>query len=307
MALAPLLLLGGDAGTAAADAGATVFKGVDVFDGSSLLRGRTVTVVNGKIESVGAEAPAPKGAVVIDGAGKTLLPGLIDCHTHDWSVDMLRQSLVFGVTTQLNMFGHPAFAAAMRDGQRNGLADDRADLYSAGMLVTAPGGHGTQFGIPVPPLSRPEDADAFVAARLAEGSDYIKIAYEDGRSIGRALPCLSQETVAATIEAAQARGVLAVVHVMARELARNAVEAGADGLVHVWMDEPIDDALLASMVKVPRTGRPCFVIPTLNVNQTVTGGPSGKPLVGDPALSPYLSSAAIKGLEATFPVAASAA
>jgi imidazolonepropionase-like amidohydrolase len=60
-----------------------VFYNVDVFDGYHILRGRTVTVEDGMIRSVTAAAVRPPdSAVVIDGAGRTLLPGLIDAHVH---------------------------------------------------------------------------------------------------------------------------------------------------------------------------------------------------------------------------------
>src|SRR5437870_8030417 len=56
---------------------------VDVFDGYHILRGRTVTVEDGMIRSVtAAGVRPPDSAVVIDGAGRTLLPGLIDAHVH---------------------------------------------------------------------------------------------------------------------------------------------------------------------------------------------------------------------------------
>jgi hypothetical protein len=52
------------------------------------------------------------------------------------------------------------------------------DLFSAGTLVTPPGGHGTEYGFPIPTITAADQADAFVAARVAEGSDYIKIVYD---------------------------------------------------------------------------------------------------------------------------------
>src|SRR5437870_10936898 len=60
-----------------------VFYNVDVFDGYHILRGRTVTVEDGMIRSISAAGVRPPdSAVVIDGAGSTLLPGLIDGHVH---------------------------------------------------------------------------------------------------------------------------------------------------------------------------------------------------------------------------------
>src|SRR4051794_15380871 len=57
---------------------ATVFEHVRVFDGKALTEPQDVVVVDGRI----ASGPAPARAVHVDGSGKTLLPGLIDCHVH---------------------------------------------------------------------------------------------------------------------------------------------------------------------------------------------------------------------------------
>jgi hypothetical protein len=90
-------------------------------------------------------------------------------------------------------------AAAMRAEQNAGKGPDRADLRSAGTLVTAPGGHGTEYGVPIPTLAGPKDAQAFVDARIAEGSDYIKLVKDDGSAFGFHRPTLDRETLAAAI------------------------------------------------------------------------------------------------------------
>src|SRR5262245_50793878 len=77
-----------------------VIRNVRVFDGSRVVPDRTVVVQDGKIQSVGRGGRVPEGAEVVDGRGKTLLPGLIDAHTHVFGI-ALRQALMFGVTTEL--------------------------------------------------------------------------------------------------------------------------------------------------------------------------------------------------------------
>ena len=153
-------------------------RDVRLFDGVKVVEHATVDVRGGAIVAVREAAAAGAGAspsTVVDGAGKTLLPGLIDAHAHVWEREHLAQSLAFGVTTVLDQFSSPGFDAAMRDEQKRGAANDRADLRSAGILVTAPKGHGTEYGFEIPTLAPGDDAQAFVDARLAEGSDWIKI------------------------------------------------------------------------------------------------------------------------------------
>jgi imidazolonepropionase-like amidohydrolase/pimeloyl-ACP methyl ester carboxylesterase len=283
-------------GSPARGADTLVFRNVDVFDGSKMQRGVSVVVRKGVIESVGKEAKAPAGAEIIDGAGLTLLPGLIDCHSHTFAEAMLQQALVFGVTTELDMFTDFHLAASFRQQQRAGRARNRADLYSAGTLVTAKGGHGTQFGLTIPTIAGPEEAVKFVDARLEEGSDYIKIVYEDGKPFGIKFTPISKETLAAVVVAAHQRHKLAVVHVSARERARDALAADVDGLVHLFVDQPIDDALVRLAVD-----KKAFVVPTLTVLQSAGGTPSGQVLLEDAALAPFLTATDAQGLKGSFP------
>ena len=82
---------------------------------------RSVLVEGGIIRSVGGEHPAsPADANVVDGTGKTLLPGLIDAHTHTIGENALQQAPVFGVTTDLDMFTDPSTAARIKKEQEEG-------------------------------------------------------------------------------------------------------------------------------------------------------------------------------------------
>jgi imidazolonepropionase-like amidohydrolase len=264
------------------------FTDVRVFDGQRVLPRATVMVDGDHIVAVGRDAPPP-GVTVVPGAGRTLLPGLIDAHAHVFEGAQLEQSLAFGVTTVLDMFTTPAALGALRAADGPG----RAGLRSAGVLATAPGGHGTQYGIPIPTLTRPEEAQAFVDARLAEGSDYIKIVLEGGVAYGRTLPTLDAPTVAALVKAAHARKKLAVVHVGTHDEARVALEAGADALVHLPTDRQPPAGFGAFVA-----GRRAFVVPTLSVLRTLQGGAS--PLLEDRAVTAFLAPAARSSLANTF-------
>jgi imidazolonepropionase-like amidohydrolase len=280
---------------AQSETGATLFHHVRVFDGTRSFGERDVLISDGKIAAIAANISAPSGATVIDGTGETLLPGLIDSHTHTWG-DALQQALVFGVTTELDMFTDPNFAASMRAEQKKGNVANRADLYSAGILATAPHGHGTEYGVAVPTLTSPDSAQAWVDARLAEGSDYIKIIIDDGSAYGVHIPTLSRDIVAALVKAAHARGKLAVAHIGTLAEARMAVDVGVDGLEHLFLDVPPD----------PDFGRfvaahHAFVVPTLTVLKSIADSSGVAQLAVDPRLSPYLSASSRGTIDAKFP------
>src|SRR5947207_3909295 len=82
-----------------------VVRDVRVFDGERTLQHRSVLVDSGRIVRIGP-AHMPTQGAEIDGRNRTLLPGLIDSHVHvaDSAESALRQALVFGVTTVLDMF-----------------------------------------------------------------------------------------------------------------------------------------------------------------------------------------------------------
>lgn len=270
-----------------------VFQDVELFDGREFRTGMTVVVQDGTVTAVAADAEVPEAAQVIDGTGRTLLPGLIDSHVHVFSPEALEQSAVFGVTAVLDMFTDPAFAAAMRSAQP---ASDRADLYSAGVLATAAGGHGTQFGLSIPTLAGPEEAAGWVEERLREGSDYIKVVLESGEELGMTLPTLDDATLRAVIDEAHARGALVVTHVQTLEDARRAIEAGTDGLAHMFVDAVPSDEFVQAAVEAG-----IFVVPTLAVFQTIGGESTDASVLTDEHLAPFLTQADRQNLGAPFP------
>jgi len=247
-------------------------RDVRVFDGKKVIEKATVLVRDGKIENVAAAMKIPADAQVVDGKGKTLLPGLIDSHTHIFG-NGLQQSVQFGVTTDIDMFTSVEIVKAMKGQQAAGPNPDRADLVSCGTVATAPGGHCTEYGLIIPTLSRPEEAQAFVDARIAEGSDFIKIIYGHGGQF----PCLDKPTLAALITAAHNRKKLAAVHVEILQDASDAIECGADILAHVWCDREMNDGLLA-LTRKNRT----ILIPTLTVISSICGLKPGFALINDP-------------------------
>jgi len=272
-----------------------IIRGARIFDGHKTIPQADVWVEDGTIKAVGKDLKVPAGVTVVDGTGDTLLPGLIDAHTHAWG-DALKQALVFGVTTEMDMFTSVDFMQKQKKDQTEGRALDAADLFSAGTLATAPGGHGTEYGMTIPTLTAPAEAQAWVDARIAEGSDYIKIVLDDASTYGGHRPTLSVDTLKALVDAAHKRSKLAVVHIGSQKDAREAISAGADALVHLFADSaPAPDfANFAAAHHV-------FIIPTLDVLESVSGIPSGKSLVGDARLAPYLDADARASLTRGFP------
>ena len=236
---------------------------VKVFDGEAFRPELDVWVEDGRIRRVGRALDLPADLARVDGRGRTLVPGLIDGHVHTFG-STLNDALRFGVTTVLDQFSDPQLVASKRAARNTLARADEADLFSAGMLATAAGGHGTQFGVPVETVSGPDEAAAWVRARKAEGSDWIKIIREDGGTFD--IATLDRDTIGALVAAAHAEGLRAVVHVSTLGHALEAVSLGADGLVHVWRDALVDEAQAA---RVADAG--AFVVPTLSVMASIGG------------------------------------
>ncbi len=260
------------------------FDDVRVFDGTRVIEHAVVLVAGDVISAVGADVSIPARVPVVDGRGKTLLPGLIDAHTHTHDLAHLEQALAYGVTTELDMYGDPAQSRQLASAVADEAPGAHADLRAAGYGATAPGGHGTEYGTPVPTLAKAADAAAFVAARVDEGSDYIKIIYDDGAAYGFDMPTLDQATVVAVVEAAHARDRLAVAHIGDLATARGAIEAGVDGLVHLFIG-PAPDPEFGALAARHRV----FVVPTLSVLHTMCEPGHGAALAADPRIAPGLS------------------
>src|SRR5262245_48158815 len=82
---------------------------VRLFDGDKIIQNATVVIWGRTIWHVGKNDNIPAGSEIVDGTGATLMPGLIDSHAHEWGYGVARAP-IFGVTTELEMFGDPALA-----------------------------------------------------------------------------------------------------------------------------------------------------------------------------------------------------
>jgi len=301
-----------------------------VFDGEHDLGEQTVILDGTSVLSIGGAVPA--SAEVVDARGMTLLPGLIDAHVHT-SPESLALALRFGVTTELEMQGtstaqrrgeitdndavadvrsagfgitppggHPSelFPKDMRGGDGkpgDGTPGDGTPgdgEPGGGALGGGPGG-----ARPVAPLmpfsTTPAEAVAFIPQLIASGSDYIKFMIDDGSVEGApGLPMLDQATLDAGVAEARRLGMLTVAHALTIDATRMAVEAGIDGLVHLFMDKPhtpeIVEAIAASGT---------FVVPCVVLNASMMGL-TGQELAADPRVSSRLSEQWLATLNGSF-------
>jgi imidazolonepropionase-like amidohydrolase len=226
----------------------TVVTNVRVFDGRRLVPGATV-VLDGTL--IGSD---PAGARRIDGAGRVLLPGLIDAHVHIDGLHQLTALARYGVTTALDMASVPEVTAPLR-----GLPG-QADFRSAGIPAIAPGSlHASFPGVgPAGLIGGPDEAKQFVADRVAEGADYIKIV------IGSPFADHEQATIDALTAAAHERGKIVVAHASSADAVAKAQAAGADILTHAPLDQPLGQAAVARAVASCRA-----VVPTLTMMEAI--------------------------------------
>jgi imidazolonepropionase-like amidohydrolase len=283
MLLAAGLACASTAFAGVANANVTLVQDVRVFDGKAAHEHRSVLVRDGVIADADFHGKAPAGARVVEGSGRTLLPGLIDAHVHTWQHFEL--PLVFGVTTQVDMFTGVEVMQRIKQQMAEGRNGREADVFSAGTLVTAPGGHGTEFPVKIPTLEKGGDAQAFVDARIAEGSHFIKIVMEDGYG-DHHFNSLDIATVKAVIEAAHKRGKLAVVHISSLKDARAALEAGADGLAHLFVAPALSQEEADGLARLAQA-KGAFVVPTFSVLESIAGV-KPRDLLDDPQVAGLL-------------------
>ncbi|GAB3384525.1 amidohydrolase family protein [Amycolatopsis echigonensis] len=224
----------------------TALTGVRVFDGTGLTEPATV-VIDGPL--IGTDAT---GAEVLDCTGATVLPGLFDAHVHLLAPDDLHALAAHGVTTALDMACWPRERVDSFRGQV-------PDIRSAGLPAIGPGGnHAKMPGMPGEAiLTGPEQAAPFVARRVAEGSDYLKVVIEGD--------LLDQPTIDAVVAAGKAHGKLTVAHASSVDAYRRAVRAGADVVTHVPRDGVLDADTVAQMA-----GQSQVAVPTLAMMEALT-------------------------------------
>jgi imidazolonepropionase-like amidohydrolase len=187
------------------------------MDGSDPRDHQAVLIEGGRIAWVGPadELEAPSGALVIDGRGRTLMPGLVDMHVH-LDRDDLPAYLAHGVTTVRNMWGFPDVWAMRREIEAGSLRGPAIYTVSPGLDGTPPKWPLTQI------VMDPATADSVVGAQWEAGYRTLKV-YQD----------LRPEAYDSIVSAARRRGMDFVGHVPHRVGLSHALATGQRSVEHL--------------------------------------------------------------------------
>lgn len=275
------------AGTAVAqEPGEVLFRDVRVFDGKSeALSALTSVLVRGnKIAAIGSEAiPQGQGATIIEGGGRTLMPGLIDAHWHtilirptpeeaiygDIGFTTLlagveaRATLLRGFTTVRDM-GGPSFG--LKQAIDLGIIEGPR-IWPSGAIITVTSGHGDfRLLSELPrdasrPLSRMEqvggsmvaDSPDMVRQRVREqlmlGASQIKLTAGGGVASPHSpldVSTFTPEELKSAVDAASNWGTYVAVHAYTPAAVRRSIEAGVKVIEHAHL---IDDATAKYMAE----------------------------------------------------------
>jgi len=196
-----------------------VFAHVNVFDAQSaeILKDQSVVVVGNRISNVGpaGQVPAPAGALVIDGAGKTLLPGLWDMHAHVSENDGLL-NLAAGVTTVRDLANDADSLLARRKRIEQGK-----EIGTRIVLAGVIDGPGPYQGPTKVLVSTEQEARAAV-------DNYLRLGYVQIKIYSSVKP----ELVPAIIDEAHKHGLRVSGHIPAEMTATECVELGYDEIQH---------------------------------------------------------------------------
>lgn len=283
--------------------GVIALKAARLFDGSgdTLVRDAVVLIEDGKIKAAGAKLAIPEGAEVIDLGDSTLLPGLIDAHTHvtgestdNWALGLVaelrrtvpeqairstafaRRILDAGFTTIRNVGAGDSVDLGLRNAIEAGVVAGPRILV-AGNSLGARGGHCDLTGFPAGTFgeeSALEDgiaagADGFrdaVRYAVKYGADVIKVCATGGvLSPGDEVdtPQVTQDEMDAIVEEAHRLRKKVAVHAHGAEGAKVAIRAGADSIEHGSF---LDDATLRMM-----KDRGTYLVPTLLAGEYASG------------------------------------
>lgn len=200
----------------------------------------TVVVRGARIESIGG-GTVPAGAQVLDLAGKFVVPGLIDAHTHIGNLRALRTALESGVTT-VRSSGASSYAdVGMRELVRNG-AIPGPDVVASGYHVRPRLAEEAFLSSPElavfmrpPGVTTADGIRQIVRVNLSHGVDWIKVLATERAGTADTDPRLqvyTEEQLRAAVEAANQKNVPVQAHAHGDEGAMAAVRAGVRSIEH---------------------------------------------------------------------------
>jgi imidazolonepropionase-like amidohydrolase len=234
----------------------TVFEGARLIvgDGSAPIENGAFLVEGNRITSVGrtaGELKVPAGVTRVSLAGKTVMPAIIDTHTHmgetrEAVVDLLRRKAAFGVAAVLSLGTDPGdFAFKLREERIPGAAL----LFTAGRGITMPEPGRTEVPYWVTTTAEARKAVQELAARKV---DIVKIWVDDRNGKYKKL---TPDLYGAVIDEAHKHQLRVTVHVYYLDDAKGLLKAGIDAFAHGVRDKDVDDEFMG-MVKA----RPTFVL-----------------------------------------------
>jgi len=243
----------------------------------------TVTIKEGRISAIGADSRVKlsRGILVIEGEGKALLPGLIDCHVHyclDGSADSIRSferddpavtavkavaharaTLDAGITTVRDVGSRDHISISVTRAIREGIIPGPRTL-NAGLAICMTGGHAWFVGRQA---DGPDEVVKAVREQLRAGADVIKVIATGGVLTPGVSPGAAQLTfdeLRAAVEEAERAGRRVAAHAHGAEGMKNAIRAGVHSIEHGTLMD--DDAL--ELLLVHKT----FLVPTLSAIQS---------------------------------------
>lgn len=253
----------------------TLIKDANVWNGSDFEM-KSVLLEDKKIVSAACTQPGDAFDVVVDGTGKYLLPGVIDCHAHSTMVCGTRHMADFfasgesaltidavvngekmarcGITTIRDCGGRQFETLAVRDAIRAGRIIGPRMLCS-GTPIKVIGGH--EPGIDI---TGPWEARARVRDFIHEGVDFIKVMVTGGLGKAGEKPGnveMEQEELTAIVAEAGKHNRRVACHCHSREGMEILVRAGAASIEHsTYLDQEINEKIIAKGIYVVPTFEP---------------------------------------------------
>jgi imidazolonepropionase-like amidohydrolase len=286
-------------------------EGASIWDGtgSAAIRDGVIVVSNGRIQAIGprASTPIPKGATIVSGGGKTLIPGLINAHGHvgmtkglkagpeNYSEEnvlaQLRQYARYGITT-VQSLGTDFEPMLKLRGPARESETPRATVFTAGRGFTGKQGYPAVLpgnaGVP-----REVDAVDEVRKNVEELArqkvDVVKIWVDDHWGHFKKI---RPELYRAIIDEAHQRGLRVMAHMFYLEDAKQLVAAGLDGLAHSVRDKEIDDELIR-LIKEKKT----FSVATLVREESTFIYATPPAFLDDPFFSRWMDPEIIRQLK----------